>query len=901
MFEPRTPLEAKIQAGDVAAVLALLRAETPAQRAAHRAGLVRMVKLLQDAGWQTDGGDWGGKPTREQRRSMDTAILLCGTTADVVGAWVDDDVLVSVGTEFRPRSLDGLPDALLKSSPLKIRTVQRLIAAGLAERPQGDDYAVGLIALPQAVRDAGALSAMFAADPGLRLALLHVFDIEGTSEVSLSSSDKYTHVSLAWGPILMALVDDGLATRAQLLDRTLDALERDWPQYRSGWFSRFHGDMAPTDDELRARLPRYLALCASRIAPTVTLALAVLKQVDATAPMDGAALLHALRPVMASTVKTQVEAALKLADRAVAREPELASQASDMAAIGLLHDAAPVQAAVLARLSRWGVDDALRARLDGLATGLAATNRAALQSLLAGAQAGTSEVAAPLAPSPAATGRGLVDPIGDDRRIAPIADANELVDCIAHVFEHSDDVEDFERAVAGLLVIAPRADRAVFAPVLKRASRMERLLSRELARLLRFVVAGEATAGSVGVDARGQPSPLERLLVDRIDDLARTSRSGHALEPLATPTHRGGYIAASLLARRWQAHVDARAMPSEKEQAHALLRLASARNIPADVCALADAPFVRALRYALGDDIAPGPERALFAAAARIRHPGADDPALAARHPGLGPDGALAARHAWHVHTESHSSQGQTYTHHYFEREVEPRAVRPVDDLPAVLRYCTDDVEHLYLRWWSFAGPDAGAIHYLATLLPSDLQGFFAEGSQMVGNNLDWGEAQWQNRAYLEPLLAPTTRMGPMACLLLALALAGKEPGQTAVAVDALVHAHADGRFDSSQLLGDTLRALLATPLLKASRLQKSLQAALRADPRIDHFVFELLCATLQARPEDPPRDMAALLQLLLELKVAGGRGLPVEARDALEAMKLGGNGRALQRRLLQD
>jgi len=171
----------------------------------------------------------------------------------------------------------------------------------------------------------------------------------------------------------------------------------------------------------------------------------------------------------------------------------------------------------------------------------------------------------------------------------------------------------------------------------------------------------------------------------------------------------------------------------------------------------------------------------------------------------------------------------------------------------------------------------------------------------MMGGNIDWWEAQWQNRAYLEPLLDPATPIGPMACLLLVLALAGKEPGQTAVAVDALVHAHAQGRFESSQALGNTLRALLATPLLKLARLPKSLQAALRADPHIAGFVFELLCAALQARPDDPPREMAALLGLLLELQIEGGRSLPLAAREALAAMKLGGSGQKLQRQLLRS
>ena len=882
--------------------LALLRSIEPRRRADERATVQRMAKLASAARWSNDPGDWGGVPTEGQLRSLGIAVVLCGTAQDVAEAWIDDAALVALCTEFRPRSLEGLADACLARSPRRVVQASKLIAAGLAERPDTEAYALGLIALPSVIRNRDELLALFAADPGLRPALLRVFDVEGTGEVSLSSSDKYNRNPWStWSTLLLALVDDGLATRAQLLDRTLDALERDWPQYRAGWFSRFHAELAPTDAELRVRLPRYLALCASRIAPTVTLALAVLKQLDAAAPVAGDALLEALRPVLASTVKAQVEAALKLADRAVAREPRLAAQAAAVAAMGLLHEAAPVQAAVLARLTLWGVDDAVRARLDGLAAGLAATNRAALQALLANADDRAIEPAEPAVPAQAVTGRGPVDPIADDRRVAPIADLHELVDCIAHVFEHPDDVEGFERAIAGLVVAAPVVDsQPLFGPVLKRAARMERLLPRELARLLRFVVAGEVDAGRIGIDFRGQRSPLQRLLVERIDDLARMSLPGNRLEPLATPTHRGGYIVADRLAQRWQAHVGAGVAPCEAEQVRALLRLAPARGVPASVSALADAPFVRALRYALGDDVAPGSERALFAAAARIRHPGSDDLALEARHPGLGPDGALAARHAWRVRTDSHVAQGKTYIHHHFELKTEPRAARPVEYMPAVLRHCTDDVEHRYLRWWSFAGDDAGAIRYLATLLPSDLQAFFAEGARMMGGNIDWWEAQWQNRAYLEPLLDPATPMGAMGCLLLVLALAGKEPGQTAMAVDALVHAHAEARFESPQALGDTLRELLATPLLKPARLKKSLQAALRADPRIAGFVFELLCAALLARPEDPPRDMAALLELLLELQVAGGRSLHPAARVALAAMKLAGNGRALQRQLLQ-
>jgi hypothetical protein len=829
-------------------------------------------------------------------RAVQIAIVLCGTARDVAHGLVDDDLLLSLCAEFRPRALDGLVDAMLARSPALIRTVSRLIAAGLAARPDTADYALGLVALPRTVRSGSDLSALFAADPGLRPALLRVFEVEGTGDTSLASVDKYNHdPRSSWVTLLAGLVDDGIATRARLLDLTLGALEKDWPQYRAGWFSRFHGELAPTTAELRANLPRYLALCASRIAPTVTLALDVLRQVDADAPIDADALLEALQPAMASSVKGQLEAVLRQLDRLVARLPACAARASEVAAMGLLHENAKVQATVLARLSTWGVDDALRERLAGLAGGVAATNRAALQALLGAAAPAVA------APAPAAPGRGPTDPLADDRRLAPIADLQELADTIAHVFEHAEDVDDFERTVAGLVAAAPIADaKTLFGPVLKRAARVKGLLPCELARLLRFVAAGEVVPGRPGIDHGGNASPADALLIARIDELARSTIAGHRLEPLATPTHRGGYIAPERLIERWRTHAQAGATPSEAEQERALLRLAPGASPTALAAAraLGDMAFGRALRYALGDDIAPGAEARLFAAAARIRHPGADDAALEARHPGLGPDGAQAARYATRLDSRTHEYEGKSYTHHYFLLDARPPRGADENAPLAVRRHVGASQERAWFRWWAFAGVDAGAIRHSATLLPSDLRAFFAEGARAMGNNLDWWEAQWQNRAYLEPLLDPATPMTDMANLLLVLALCGKEPGQTAVAVDVLVHARAEGRIDAAALAA-TLRELAAGPLLKFARLHKSLQAALRADPGLGDLVFTLLGAAVQACPQDPGRDMALLLGLLLELCVGGPRQLPPDVREAVAAMPLGGNGKAVQKKLL--
>lgn len=183
-----------------------------------------------------------------------------------------------------------------------------------------------------------------------------------------------------------------------------------------------------------------------------------------------------------------------------------------------------------------------------------------------------------------------------------------------------------------------------------------------------------------------------------------------------------------------------------------------------------------------------------------------------------------------------------------------------------------------------------------ATLLPSSLDALWAEGARAIGNNLDWWEAQWHNAAYLRLLLDPTGALGPMGTLLLALGLLGKEPGQTAIAVDALVQAWRDGRLDTA-VMGQTLRQLLSTPLPKAARLRTSLNNALRAEAALGRPVFDVLCEAVTAEP--PPREWATLLDLLLELKLSLALPLPAAARAALASAKPGGRARSLLLKLL--
>jgi hypothetical protein len=443
---------------------------------------------------------------------------------------------------------------------------------------------------------------------------------------------------------------------------------------------------------------------------------------------------------------------------------------------------------------------------------------------------------------------------------------------------------------------------AALAPVIKRSRKLRTPVARQLARLMLFVAQGEAPQPQRVIDHAGHESLVHALLAERIDAMMSLAVQGHGVAPLSSPTHRRGFIAPSVLIDRVRIHQQRGTLSSRVEQMLALLRLLPGEARPQDILqaqALRDEPFTRALRHALGDTVPLDPSGLdLFLAAARIRHPGQDDPLLSPALESLGPDAAVAARYSWQVTTRSWTVDGTTYHHHDLAVDVTPP--RPLDTAQiAVARHAPPLPEgHNFYRGWSFGGNDEALIRYGATLLPSDLSAFFAEGARMIGGNLDWWEAQWQNKAYLEPLLDATVAPGEMGTLLICVALAGKEPGQTALAVDALVAAQLQRRLDLPALTL-TMQRVVATPLLKLPRLRKSLDAALRLAPQLSPMVVDLLMAVLPAPNEDAPKDLAVLLELLHELLVASGRVLPEACRARLAALKLGGKGRNVQKALL--
>jgi hypothetical protein len=306
----------------------------------------------------------------------------------------------------------------------------------------------------------------------------------------------------------------------------------------------------------------------------------------------------------------------------------------------------------------------------------------------------------------------------------------------------------------------------------------------------------------------------------------------------------------------------------------ALLRLAPDGRAPAlQKARNLTGEYGDAVRYALEErDVQVGPTAALWVAAARARAPFADAPEVEARHPGLGPDAALAARYAYRIKSTEHrgsytTASGPKEYHSivrglYIDRQPEVPKQIPLD-LPTVLWHVT------------VPGVSAAALRWAALVWPAARESWFASGAFLLAQNLDWWEADWGNRTYLEPLLDPDAHLKPMALLLLALGLAAK-PGESGLSADALIQTISDGRLIGTEL-GETMASLLPTGIVKAGRLAKTLADAARVSPRHSQMVASALERALQHDPSKAPRDLLGLLELLKELLISNGQGLSLE------------------------
>src|SRR5262249_35916766 len=174
----------------------------------------------------------------------------------------------------RPSWLGDWAKMALEINPRCWPLVRRLVREGFCQRPEIDNYWLGMLDThSEFLGRYTHVAEGLLADPQWLEEVWRLFEIEGGGEFSLAARDKYARPEGKWETALVQLAHEGKLSRSRLLDASLDALARDFAQFRAGWFSHFHEALRPSLEERAARAERYLFLLASKIPPTVSFAL----------------------------------------------------------------------------------------------------------------------------------------------------------------------------------------------------------------------------------------------------------------------------------------------------------------------------------------------------------------------------------------------------------------------------------------------------------------------------------------------------------------------------------------------------------------------------------------------------------------------------------------------------
>jgi hypothetical protein len=219
--------------------------------------------------------------------------------------------------------------------------------------------------------------------------------------------------------------------------------------------------------------------------------------------------------------------------------------------------------------------------------------------------------------------------------------------------------------------------------------------------------------------------------------------------------------------------------------------------------------------------------------------------------------------------TKSWQASGRSYSHHYAVLEV-PGSPKPNRFDPALLSTVSFGASLEMKRW-------------CATVCPAWREGWFAAGCRDLAYNLEWWQADWSTRAYLESLVQLQTEIGPMGGLLLALGLGAKERGQSMLAVDALIALVCEGRL-AAAALGRALVEAASSGAIKFARWSKQLFQAAQAGPLQTKAIFLALEILFESGQGTEAADYFKLVEL--ERELAHQTGLRLSRPGAISILR---------------
>lgn len=855
-------LRTAVESADAKQVRALLAPYAPGELK-H---LVKELTTLRAELRREAPSEWS--ITRGLRATLMVAAMMCVQTPAQAATWLSRGPLFD---GFADAVSDGVSLLTLRRDTgwlgeLAIRLVERmrqtpdrdfwdfvdaLAAVSEAQIPVNAGYAAGWLNAARwqrySTRTAGVAPPLVDWLRGRRLlreCVLALFEFDGLGSdfVVYPGAARAHHDQ--WPSALTTLIDEGRLDRAELIEAcTARLLRGDGTGSLRGHLTLFEA-LAPTPDEVRARLGTYQSMATSAASTVSKVAVRELRALDAAQPFDPTDFADFSAAMLTRTENGAVTAHLAWIDAVLKRDPGTAAILLPRIGDAFAHQAAAVQQRALRILAKHlaKADERALAELRLASQSLDPALKPEADALLAPAGAGAGDGAAPGGggvPTDVPIPFGL--PAYSPIPLPPLpATPEELLTAIAPSFARGAmDPLEVEQIMAAVAILSHR-DRAGLAAVLRPLAERHRpagegslvrmsiseltVLPSALRSLFHAVLGEEVRKERVRVDLRKQPQVPKTALVLRIQELTDHLLHGPTVPVLlATPTEASGAIDPAVFEERAELYrrQGIALLPFDLEQAR--LRMAPP---PPERRELLDALAAAEVGVPLEPLGMPAVERRTTSAWPRLTLPKRESPkaALSAMlYPPLVVDGKLR--------------------------------------FPGYRRTWTNDHQAEFWPTTLPRDPDQIAAHAMADL------------DRLA--NKESGEP-----TTIFPALAETAGTpGPLTHLALAYALAADRPEQRIAAQDALLILAARGLLRPAEL-GRLAAALWLRDLVRGSRLVEALNQAEQAGAGPEVLAAALAAVSVLARRPET-RGLADVLLLATRCALgaaAAGRSVPAAA-----------------------
>ena len=706
----------------------------------------------------------------------------------------------------------------------------------------------------------------------------------------MAARDKYSHEHNTWAYNLRLLANEGVISRDKLMDSALSALGKDFAQFRASWFSRFFNSLEPTLEELERRQDSLLFLLGSHIKPTVSFALKHIQLLERKKYLNSTAFLDASEPLFSSETKSTVIGAFKVLESIFKRSTDVNSHIPYSVLKAFYLENSDVQAKAFDVIDKYNLnkDDAFKTELMQLTDFILPSLKGRLPADIPGADSNNS--------MNGVNEELLWVPESSVSQIKSVDNIYELLDLISILIETPEDPIAIEKMLDGFYRFPMHGDSEIekrLTPILKR---VKQIISRGLNNWMQFYISltvlsllekqNHLQATYLESFSSEEPEIADAFIARLFHLIGEVTKNEGTTVSICLPSDSQGFInpreivdrltlishsdfnppviELSLTILRFGVH-----LLTEQESTKTITRLLAIESEFADACA-----------YALGANVKIGITDALWIAAARIRVPNEQDKDVTAKFGNLGADASIPAKYETWVHVK----KTENYTFSDLRLNVTPLSPKNIPyEHWAVLFHRTKETNYYDKAHFGY---DTALVKWGSTIYPSNLESYFACGAAEL--DITWAEAQWHVQSFFEPLLEASVPFGEMARLLLIAGLSSKEQGQRGITLDILIGAMQDGRFKFEEF-GSQMSSLITSTLIVVSRWTKALKEVSEASDNHARQIHSLIQSLLKFSPQDSPRELGGLLELLYELSIRLNQ--VVSDPSAIEFFKLNKKG----------